>query len=164
MNRRMTLAACPVAAALLCSPCAAQTSVEWAAPERVLAVADTFAFRVNGQQFGTQVVSVVRSGDGLRFEETSTLPMGSQTSVVFMTSELGMRTVEQRGAFNGQEMRIDVEYGAERASGSALTPTSGNQAIAIDAVLPAGVVDDNVMVALLPAIDWRSDSDVLLPV
>lgn len=152
------------AVALLSSPLAGQAAVEWSAPERVLTVADTFAFRVNGQQFGTQVVKLVRADDGFRFEETTTMPMGGQTSVVLMTPQLGMRAVEQRGLISGQEMRIDVAYAADRATGSALTPTTGNAPTAIDAVIPAGVIDDNVMVALLPAIDWRSDTDVVLPV
>jgi hypothetical protein len=36
--------------------------------------------------------------------------------------------------------------------------------LAIDAPLAAGVVDDNVLMTLIPAIDWTATTDVVVPV
>lgn len=168
MLHRTSRIGAAVAAVVVLSSSAvsAQTPVEWAAPERALAAADSFAFVANGaQQFGTQVVTFARTADGYRFEEiTSMEPIASQTSVVTMSPELAMLSVEQRGMAGGREMRIDVTYDAGRATGSALTPAAGATPITVDAALAAGTIDDNVLAALLPAIDWTAETDVLVPV
>ncbi len=145
------------------SPVSAQEPARWADVDRALVAADSFGFRVNGQQLGVQVVTLEQTAEGLRFEETTTLPQVTQTTEVLMTAALGMRTVRQRGSVAGRDMRIDVDFNGDRATGSALTPAAGPGEVAIDATLPAGAIDDNVLTALLPAIDWSATTDVVVP-
>ena len=152
------------AAAALPAPAAGQEPVRWADLDRALVAADSFGFRVNGQQLGVQVITLERTDAGLRFAETSTLPQVMQTTEVLMAEPLAMRTVRQRGSVAGREMRIDVDYSGERATGRALTPAAGTAEVAIDAPVPADVVDDNVLTALLPAVDWSDSTDVKLSV
>ena len=151
-------------AILLVSHAGAQEPVRWADVDRALAAADSFGFRVNGQQLGVQVVKLEQVDGGLRFEETTTLPQVTQTTEVLMSSALGMRSVKQRGSLAGREMRIDVAFDGDHATGAALTPAAGPTEVAIDATLPAGAIDDNVLTALLPAIDWTATTDVVVPV
>jgi hypothetical protein len=147
--------------ALLGSGCATAHSGDapglWSDPLRALTQADTFSIRVNGQAIGTQVVMFERIDDGYRFRETTSVGGGSQTTDVLLTSSLGMRGVAQRGMMAGQEVRIDVAYGAGRATGHARTPgPDGMKELVVDAAVPSGVIDDNVLAALLPALDWRN--------
>lgn len=150
---------------LVSAAAAAQEPVRWADLDRALVASDTFSFRMNGERLGTQVVTLERTDDGLRFEETSTLPhMNQTTEVLFGAEPLAMRSVRQTGRAMGNDMRISVDYAPDRATGTALTPAGGPVEIAIDAATPAGVIDDNVLTALLPAIDWTPTTDVVVPV
>ena len=161
---RTTFVAAAATLVLSASGAAAQEPVRWADLDRALVEADSFAFRVNGQQMGVQVLTLQRTEDGLRFEETSSMAQVTQTTEVLMSEPLAMRSVRQRGIFGGREARVDVEYGAERATGTALTPAAGPTEVTIDAPIVAGAVDDNVLTALLPAIDWTATTDVIVPI
>ena len=145
------------------SAVSAQEPARWSNLERAHVAADSFGFRVNGRQLGVQVVKLEQVDGDLRFEETTTLPQVTQTTEVTMSSELALRSVRQRGNAAGREMRIDVAFDGAHATGSALTPAAGSGEIAIDATLPAGAIDDNVLTALLPAIDWSATTDVVVP-
>ena len=140
-----------------------QELVRWANVDRALVEADSFAFASNGQHFGVQVVRLVRTDGGLHFEESTTLPMMSQTTTVLISDALAMRSVRQRGQAQGRAMMIEVDYGAERATGRALTPSAADT-LAIDAAIGAGTIDDNVLLSLVPAIDWTESTDVVVPV
>ena len=164
MTRTRSFLAAAAAVVLIGTPAAAQEAVRWAALDRALADADSFAFRVNGQQMGVQVVTLERTSDGFRFHETSTLPQMNQSTEVLFAEPVAMRTVRQTGTAMGTAMRISVDYTSDRASGTALTPSAGPTELAVDAAVPAGVVDDNVLTALLPAIDWSATTDVVVPV
>jgi hypothetical protein len=148
---------------LIASSAGAQEPVRWANPDRALAEADSFGFNVNGQQLGVQVVRFARMDGGLHFEETTTLPMASQATTVHMSDALAMGTVRQSGQAQGQPMSIEVDYGVERATGIALTPMAPDT-VPIDAEIVAGTIDDNVLISLLPAIDWSAATDVVVPV
>ena len=165
MSRSPLLLVCAVLVLAAAAPARAQEPVRWTGVERALAAADTFAFLMNGQQLGSQVVTLERTAEGLRFQETTALGHMNQTTQVEMASDpVAMRSVRQRGEAMGNEMRISVDYGVDRATGSALTPAGGPAEIAIDAAIPAGIIDDNVLTALLPAIDWTATTDVVVPV
>lgn len=127
--------------------------------------ADTFAFRVNGQTIGTQVVSLTATADGFLFRETTTTPAGSQSTEVRMDAGGGMRSVLQRGEMAGQVMRIDVAYAGGRATGDARVPgPQGMQEGTVEAAVPADVIDDNVLTAFLPALSWTANATFELPV
>lgn len=126
---------------------------------------DTFSLRVDGREIGTQVVRLDPTPEGFRFRETTTTTAGNQTTEVLMDGSLEMRSVRQSGQMGGQAMRIAVEYGGGRAVGQARVPgPEGMTEREVDAAVPAGVLDDNVMLALLPGLAWAPQAAFELPV
>ncbi|HSK20522.1 MAG TPA: hypothetical protein VK912_15315 [Longimicrobiales bacterium] len=161
------LAAISVATAV--AGCAATTATpdppQRFAADRIVTRGDSFAIRLNGEWIGMQMVSVVPVSGGFRFSETTTMPQMSQTTEVMLSERLEMRRVTQRGTRGEQEMRIDVEYLSGRASGTARTPgQNGMEDRAVDSAVPPGVIDDNVLAALLPALEWAEDTQHTLAV
>lgn len=127
--------------------------------------ADSFAIQVGGQPFGTQVVTVQRTGAGFHFRETTMTPVADQTTEVTMSEALAMRSVRQEGRSRGQAMRIDVTYADGRAAGSARVPgPDGMTDVTVDAAVPPDVVDDNVLTALLPGMPWEDGATFDVPV
>ena len=134
-------------------------------PSGVAPQADTFALLVNGREAGRQVVSLERDPRGFLFRETTTTSAGHQTTEVWMDGGLRMLSVHQEGEMGGQPMRIDVEYDAGRATGTARIPGAGGvQEVEVDAAVPGAVVDDNVLMALLPALPLEPGAELELPV
>jgi hypothetical protein len=134
-------------------------------PVALLAQADTFTLQISGRAVGSQIVALDRVSGGFVFRETTTTPAGGQTTEVHMDSALAMKTVQQEGEMNGQAMRIDVRYSDARAVGTARVPgPEGMVDLVIDAAVPTGVVDDNVLMALLPALPWTDGATFRLPI
>lgn len=126
---------------------------------------DTFDLRVNGSSVGAQIVTLDQVPGGFIFRETTTTSVGGQRTEVYMDSTLAMRTVHQEGQMHGQVMRIEVRYADGRALGTARVPGSeGMVDVVVDAAVPAGVVDDNVLMALLPALPWKEGARLQLPI
>ncbi len=62
-------------------------------------------------------------------------------------------------------MRIDVTYTGDRAYGTAQLPcANGLRSIEVDALVPVGVIDDNVLTSLLPALPWAPGAEWTIPV
>jgi Protein of unknown function (DUF3108) len=160
------IAVCAVmAAAAHSAPPAALGQVLPLDTARAAPQADTFALLVNGREVGRQVVSLAREGGGFLFRETTTTSAGHQTTEVRMDGALRMLSTHQEGEMGGQPMRIHVEYGDGRATGEARIPgAAGTEDVDVDAAVPAAVVDDNVLMALLPALPLEPGAAVELPV
>lgn len=127
--------------------------------------ADTFALLVNGREVGRQVLSLERDRGGFVFRETTTTSAGHQTTEVRMDGLLHMLSVHQAGEMGGQAMRIDVEYDDGRATGEARIPgPAGVEEVDVDAAVPEAVVDDNVLMALLPALPLAPGAGLDVPV
>jgi hypothetical protein len=78
--------------------------------------------------FGYQVASLAREGDGWVYRERSQLAtVMQQQSEVRLSGDLAMRGTTQTGKFQGQDMRLTVTYADGKASGEGMTP-SGTQA------------------------------------
>ncbi|HEX6133039.1 MAG TPA: DUF3108 domain-containing protein [Longimicrobiales bacterium] len=159
------LALLPVVGAFVAAvqPAAAQSpALDLAA---LVSHTDTFAFRINGQAFGTQVMSLERTDSGFVFSETSTLPNAQQTTSVSLDPDLRIRSVRQDGQAGGQQMYIDVRVADGRATGRARVPGSaGMEDRDIDAALPDGAIDDNVLMAILPALPWQDGAEFALAI
>lgn len=164
MSRR-PIAVCVVLIAAVAAPTVVSGQAPPLDPGRASPQADTFALLVNGREVGRQVVSLERDPRGFLFRETTTTSAGHQTTEVRMDSALRMLSVHQEGEMGGQPMRIDVEYDAGRASGKARIPGAGGvQEVDVDAAVPGAVVDDNVLMALLPALPLEPGAELDLPV
>ncbi|MBX7118466.1 MAG: insulinase family protein [Gemmatimonadaceae bacterium] len=134
---------------------------------RLAPVSDSFAVLVQGNTFGYQVGALERDGDGWVYRERSQLAtIASQTTEVRMGADLAMRAVTQSGRLQGQEMRLSVAYAGGTASGEGVTPgPAGMAPVKYDgAAVPAGSVDDNAVLALLPYLRWAAGAKLQLSV
>ncbi|MBL8981644.1 MAG: DUF3108 domain-containing protein [Gemmatimonadetes bacterium] len=134
-------------------------------PGRVVARTDSFAVMVQGRQVGGIRETIEKTPTGFRLLSVQALAGMSQSTEVHFTRALVMSSVKQEGQARGQQMKIDVAYDRGRAKGSATTPgPQGMKTIAVDTVVPAGAVDDNVLQALLPALPLGEGKSFQVPV
>ncbi len=122
---------------------------------------------VQGQNFGYQTTSLERSATGWTFREQSVLgPIIQQQTTVEFSNAITMLRTEQSGRFQGNELRLTVQYADGNATGEGVTPGQGGmQPVTYrDVAVPAGTVDDNLMVALLPYFQWAPNATVRVSV
>jgi zinc protease len=121
---------------------------------------DSFTVLLQGRPLGYQRSILEPIADGFRYTETTVLgPIVSQTTVLEMDRTGAMRSVKQTGKVQGQDVSIDVTYQNGRAVGTAKAPdpaTGTIKAVAIDTAAAPGMIDDNAVQALLPALPWSS--------
>ncbi len=137
-------------------------------PRALVAGVDSFNVLLQGREFGFQRYEVKPDADGYTLVESSKLgPVASQTTTLRLDAELNVRSVEQNGTMQGQKTSILVNYADGRATGTASMPAPPAGAvapIAIDAEVPAGVIDDNALMMLLPTMPWTASARFTLPV
>ncbi|HVT39121.1 MAG TPA: insulinase family protein [Gemmatimonadaceae bacterium] len=128
------------------------------AMDRLIAHTDSFAIMVQGNPIGWQVAKLEKDAGGWTYSERMQIASFVQQSTdVHFTDKLEMQSVHQTGKQGGQDGKIDVTYAAGRAKGSATTPAQGGaKTIAVDAEVPAGAIDDNLVTVILPALKWAS--------
>lgn len=128
---------------------------------------DTASFVIlhDGTKMGETHTLLEDAGDTLTFFERTTFPGGFQeTTAVFLPGPR-MQYVAQKGEARSIQTFIDVRYGAGSARGQAVVPTpSGADTIAVHAEVPEGVIDDNVLHALFPAMTLAPGMEFSLPV
>jgi hypothetical protein len=116
---------------------------------------------------GFETITLDKSGDGfLVVDETNLQPRMQQRTEVAIAANGAMTTVTQRGSVMGNEMKIDVSYANGRATGTSVAPDRDGtiKTTAIAADVPAHVVDDNVLLPLLPGLSWRPGASFTVPV
>lgn len=124
---------------------------------RIVASTDSFTVLVQGREFGYQVASLERDGDGWTYKERSQLAtVIQQTTEVRFGADLAMRSAVQSGRFQGAELKLNVRYANGRANGEGVTPgAQGLQPVNYtDVEIPAGTIDDNAIQGLLPYFKW----------
>lgn len=133
---------------------------------RLVPRADSFAILVQGTPRGFMREAVTAREGGFRLVSRQVLgTMMEQDTEVDFTATLQMQDVRQRGTARGQAMKIEVRYAEGRATGSATTPgPQGMNSLTVDAELPKGAVDDNVLMALLPTLTLTAGSRYEVPV
>ena len=135
---------------------------------RLVAGRDSFAILLQGNAFGYQTQLVEKGAGGVTVTQTSVLgPVGTQTTVLTFGDRLEMKGIKQTGKLQGRDMSIDVAYAGGKATGTATTPqppTGETKTITVSADVPAGVMDDNAVVTLLPTLAWAPNARFTLPV
>ncbi len=124
---------------------------------RLQAGTDSFTVLVQGQPFGFQSMALTRTLDGWEFFERSSLgPIIQQTTTVRFSPELEMWSTDQRGRFQGNELRLAVTYADGKARGEGITPGNGamQNVRYADVAVPVGTLDDNLLVGMLPYFKW----------
>ncbi|HSJ62292.1 MAG TPA: insulinase family protein [Gemmatimonadaceae bacterium] len=133
---------------------------------KLAARTDSFTILVQGNPFGFQKSTLTKTDDGFLFvEEAQIGPIMSQKTEVTLSGTGETRTVTQAGKVQGQDMKIDVTIANGRATGSATTPgPQGMKSVTVDTEVPGGIIDDNGLTALIPALPWSGTSSWSFPV
>ncbi|HEY7029552.1 MAG TPA: insulinase family protein [Gemmatimonadales bacterium] len=127
---------------------------------------DSLLVVAQGRTVGVQVSTLERTGDGLLYTETTNIGnVISQTSKVSMDLGGRMRSLAQTGKMRGQDTKIDLAYGPGKVKGSAhVLGPKGPINLAVDTIVPAGILDDNALQALFPALNWAPNVRWTIPV
>lgn len=143
----------PMSAADLAPATAGALDLDFA---RLVPRTDSFTVMVQGQPFGFMRSTLEKTATGWKLtEETRIGSLLSQHTETTFGADAAPAAVKQSGKVQGQDTKIDVTYAGGRARGSAATPgPTGITPVTIDTVVPAGVIDENMMAALLPAMRW----------
>ncbi|MGI8499187.1 MAG: insulinase family protein [Gemmatimonadaceae bacterium] len=133
---------------------------------RLVARRDSFSVLVQGKALGWQRDALEKTAQGFRYTEDAQIGgFVQQSTDLSFSSAMQMIRVQQTGLTQGQPTKIDVSYSGGRAKGSATTPTpQGARSITVDTALAAGVLDDNALTAVLPALNWAPGAKWTVPV
>ena len=145
------------------APLAAQSPINIAA---LIPRTDSFVVMVQGNPLGFQRTTVERTETGLRMiDDVQIGPIMTQHTEVDFAPDGAMRSTKQTGQVRGQTTSIDIAYHDGRAKGTATTPSkAGLVTTPIDTTVVPGAIDDNLLTALLPALDWSPSATITLPV
>ena len=127
---------------------------------------DSFIVMVQGNPLGFQRTSVERTEGGFRMiDDVKIGPIMTQHTEVEIGADGSLRSTRQTGQVRGQSTSIEITYHDGRAKGSASTPSlTGLTTTTIDTMVANGVIDDNLITALLPALDWTPTASFTIPV
>jgi hypothetical protein len=133
---------------------------------KLVARTDSFSILVQGNPFGYQKSTLAKAADEFQYVEESQIgPILTQKTEVTLSGTGEVRKVTQAGKVQGQDVKIDVVVADGRATGSATTPgPQGMNTVTVDTEVPAGIIDDNGLTALLPALPWTADATWSFPV
>jgi hypothetical protein len=128
--------------------------------------ADSAAVLLGGNEAGWMRTSLERTADGFRFvEETQIGGVFRQRTEVAMGADGSVRGVTQRGSAQGQETRTDLVYASGRVTGTAVSPgPTGVTTTQVDAAVPEGVVDENLVTVALRTLPLAPGSSHTLAV
>src|SRR6185369_4651142 len=145
------------------APLGAQSRINFAT---LVPRTDSFVVMIQGNPLGFQRTTLERTETGLRMvDDVQIGPIMTQHTEVEFAPDGTMRSTKQTGQVRGQNTSIDIAYHDGRAKGSATTPSmAGLVTTAIDTAVAAGTIDDNLLTALLPALDWSPTASITLPV
>lgn len=127
---------------------------------------DSFVVIVQSKEIGFQRTTIERREHGFRVvDDVEIGSIMTQHTEIELAPDGSLQATRQRGRVRGEDARIDISYAGGRATGSATIPSlTGSTTIAIDTAVAPGTVDDNLITALLPLLDWSDDASFTLPV
>jgi len=132
----------------------------------LVARSDSFVVMVQGNPMGFQRTVIERTESGFRVvDDVQIGPIMSQHTEIELDADGALRSTRQTGLVRGQNASIDIAYRDGRAKGTATTPaTAGAMTVAIDTTVAPGAIDDNLLTALIPAMDWSPTATLTVPV
>lgn len=142
---------------------AAQSPINFSA---LVPRSDSFIVRVQGNPLGFQRTTIEKTELGLRMiDDVQIGPIMTQHTEVELAPDGAMRSTKQTGQVRGQNTTIGITYHDGRAKGSATTPSmAGLVTTAIDTAVAQGAIDDNLLTAIIPALEWSPTASITLPV
>lgn len=145
------------------TPKASPLALPW---EQLVARADSFQVRLQGNPFGFVSTRLERTAEGWRYTDQTVLgPVINQKTVVTFSATGAMQAVTQEGTAQGQPLATTLAYANGKVTGKATTPgPQGAKESAVNADVPAGALDDNVVQALLPLMPLAAGAKVPITV
>ena len=121
---------------------------------------DSFTVMVQGRAFGYQTNTLSKTPTGYSYRSNVSIgPIIQQSVETSFGADLAPQSVKASGKMQGQDMNVDVTYNNGRAKGTGVAPSAtGMKTVNIDTTLAAGVLDDNMISALVPALRWVPDA------
>lgn len=121
---------------------------------------DSSSVLVQGNAMGSAVTRLARSANGFTF--TSNLAIGpfmAQNMVAQFNQSLVPATVKGTGQIQGQPLSVDLTYANGRVKGTASVPgPQGMKTVNVDTAIAAGVIDANMLGALIPGLRWAPNA------
>ena len=128
---------------------------------------DSFTIFVQGNPFGYQTAKLNRSATGWTYaEHTSIATFVQLNTVVTFTDGLVPVKATQSGKQGPLDVNINVTYADGRAKGTATAPQPNGTAkeIAVDAAVPPGTIDDNMISIVMPTLPWKNGASFKIPI
>lgn len=121
---------------------------------------DSFTVLVQGQAFGFQTNTLAKTASGFSYRTRVSIgPIIQQTVDVSFGNDLAPQLVKASGKMQGQDVSVDVAYAGGRAKGTGVSPSAtGMKTVTVDTTIAAGVLDDNMISALIPGLRWVPDA------
>ncbi len=123
---------------------------------RIAERADSFTVLVQGSALGYETTSLRKTATGYAYRLAMAVgPFVQQTIEVTFGSDLAPQGATGSGKVQGQPVTVDVTYANGRARGSGMSPgPTGIKTVTVDTAVAAGVLDDNMLTALVPGLHW----------
>jgi zinc protease len=123
---------------------------------RLVERADSFAVNVQGTPMGWQTSALVRTPNGYAYRTAVQLGAAmQQKQETTFGSDLKPMAVKGTGTAGGMSLNTDLSYSGGRVKGSTVKPgPTGMETVTVDTAIAPGVLDDNMIGALVPALNW----------
>ena len=117
---------------------------------------DSFTVLVQGKPFGYQTTALRKTPAGYEYTMALQLPpFATQSATTAFGADLAPQSSKASGKMQGQDMSMTVAYANGRAKGSGTMPTpQGMKPMTVDTTYAPGVLDDNMLIALIPGLKW----------
>lgn len=118
--------------------------------------ADSFAVLVQGNPMGWQTTALRRTATGFGYRTAMQIgPIMQQTSDALFSADLKPVSVTASGKVQGQAISTDLAYASGRVKGTSVSPAAGGpKTVTVDTTVAPGVLDDNMISALVPGLPW----------
>lgn len=122
--------------------------------------ADSFAVLVQGNPMGFQTTSLKKTAAGYAYRNAMVIgPIMQQTVETTFGNDLAPQATKADGKMQGQNVAVDVTYANGRAKGTGVSPSAtGMKTVTIDTTVAPGVLDDNMVSALVPGLRWAPNA------
>lgn len=121
---------------------------------------DSFAVNVQGNPMGWQTARLTRTPTGFSYRTAIQIgPMVQQTSELAFGADLAPQSVKASGKMGPMAMSTDLAYSNGRVKGSSVTPSqTGPKTMTVDTTIATGVLDQNMISAVIPGLRWTPTS------
>ena len=122
--------------------------------------ADSFTVLLQGNPAGYQTSTLLKTSAG--FAVRTKLEIGgimSQSSEATFGADLTPQALKSNGKMQGMDLTTNITYTSGRVKGSSMVPGPGGlKTVTVDTTIAPGVMDDNMIGALVPGLRWTPNA------